>query len=206
MIKILIISGSPVEGSSTDILLQRVEKSLVDHLPPEVETESVWVKINNLRFDSCQACGEAPVDGFCLLEDDLDSVYDELAESDCILIGTPIYFDTVSAQTKLFIDRCNCMRPPDWNDTDPDHDFIKLIQRKRPGAMVLVGGERGYFEGARRVIAGWFKWIEVINTGHLMYGTGDFQTKGAAGNDPDILKEADELGRKLAESVKSDDT
>ena len=67
--------------------------------------------------------------------------------------------------------------------------------------MVLVGGERGYFEGARRTIAGWFKWIEVVNEGHLMYKTDDFRRKGTAADDPEILKQADDMGHKLAELV-----
>ena len=85
--------------------------------------------------------------------------FQEVLRCDCLLIGSPIYFDTVSAQLKLFIDRCNCMRPVDFESKDERPNFVKLIERKRPGGMILVGSEGGHYEGARRTIAGFFKWI-----------------------------------------------
>jgi multimeric flavodoxin WrbA len=187
-----------VDGSSTDILLKRIQQALVDKIGSRAEVVATFVKLNSLKFIACQSCGEAPTEGYCLFEDDLTPVYNKLVECDCLLIGSPIYFDSVSAQTKMFIDRCNCIRPPDWKDTDPDHDFIKLLGKKRPGAMVLVGGEQGYFEGARRTIAGLFKWVEVTNEGYLKYASNDFRKRGEAAENPDTLKQADELGHKLA--------
>lgn len=173
--------------------------SIADSLPAEVTCQTVFMKLSDIDFIACQACGEAPSDGFCLFDDGLSSVYQNLAECDCLLVGTPIYFDTVSAQLKAFIDRCNCFRPADFDNVDPKHDFIKLLSRKRPGAMVLVGGERGYFEGARRVIAGWFKWVEVVNQGHLIYHSPDFRKRGTAADDERALQQARETGRRMAD-------
>jgi hypothetical protein len=195
---LLLISASPIENSSTELLLRRIADSIASVLP---DTNCEIVHLNDLKFRPCQACGEAPQDGFCIYDDDLTSVYKQVAECDCLLFGTPIYFDTVSAQAKMFIDRCNCFRPPDYDDREPDHDFIKLLDRERPGAMVLVGGKRGWFEGARRVVAGFFKWIEVVNLGQLCFASDDFRRAGLAAEDAKILAEADELGRRLAEDI-----
>ncbi|HWR83167.1 MAG TPA: flavodoxin family protein [Candidatus Deferrimicrobium sp.] len=197
-ISVLIVSGSPVAECSTDILLRRVAESLKAAMPDELQVDSTFVKLNDLQFRPCQACGEAPTPAFCFYDDDLTRVYDRLAECDCLLVGSPVYFDSVSAQAKAFIDRCNCFRPPDFKNVDPNHDFIKLVGRKRPGAMVLVGGEQGWYEGARRVIAGFFKWIEVVNEGTLIFHSKDFNRKGEAKDDREALSRADELGRQLA--------
>jgi multimeric flavodoxin WrbA len=198
LIKILSVSASPVEGASTDIILRAVAGALVERLQPGREVEQYFIKLNELNFIPCQACGKAPTPSYCFFEDDLEDVYRLLAECDCLLFGSPVYFDTVSAQAKMFIDRCNCFRPADFEHTDPDHNFIKLMKRKRPGAMVLVGGKRGWFEGARRTVAGFFKWLEITNEGVLVYHSEDFNRKGTAAGSPEILTEARLLGEKLA--------
>jgi len=194
---ILSICGSPVEGSSTEILLRKIAESIAAHLRSD-RVRHTLVNLNNLDFATCQACGEAPTPSFCFLNDALSDVYKKLAICDCLLFGSPIYFDAVSAQAKAFIDRCNCFRPADFANHDPKHDFIKLLERKRPGAIVLVGGEQGWFEGARRCIAGFFKWVEVVNEGVLKFHSTDFTRAGEAADNDDILKEADQLGRHLA--------
>jgi multimeric flavodoxin WrbA len=198
MINILSISGSPVEGSSTELLLHRVASSIIEHLADGEEARLTTVQISDLNFIPCQACGRSPGNRFCLFDDDLTPVYRQLELADCLLFGSPVYFDSVSAQAKSFIDRCNCFRPPDWENVDPKHDFIKRIKRKRPGGMVLVGGERGWFEGARRVIAGFFRWIEVANEGMVTHHSPSFRQRGTAASDQTALQEADALGRHLA--------
>jgi len=201
--KILAISGSPAPGASTDILLGEVATTVIETL---ADNNSSWrfVKLNELIFQPCQACGFAPDRGFCVLADDLTELYKDLAECDLLLFGSPLYFDTVSGQAKTFIDRCNCFRPADFDDKDPEHDFLKLLPRKRPGAMVLVGGERGWFEGARRIVAGFFKWVEVVNEGVLEYRSDNFHNRGSAAGDKQALEDARKLGRELAEKLKSD--
>lgn len=201
MIKLLIVSGSPVDQSSTDIILGRISDAIKSSLPGQCPTTTTFVKLNELKFIPCQSCGKAPTPKFCLFDDDLTDVYTKLANCDCLLFGSPVYFDSVSAQAKMFIDRCNCFRPPDFNNIDADHHFIRILKRKRPGATVLVGGERGWFEGARRVVAGFFKWIEVTNEGLIIYHSPDFISAGRAADDSETLARADVLGRRLAEII-----
>lgn len=197
MINILAICGSPVEGSSTEVLLKRIAGYIAAHVKSDSARIS-FVNLNDLDFAPCQACGEAPSPSWCFLDDSLSSVYKKLAACDCLLFGSPIYFDAVSAQAKAFIDRCNCFRPADFDDQNPEHDFIKRLTRKRPGAIVLVGGEQGWFEGARRCIAGFFKWVEVVNEGVLMFRSTDFTRAGEAADSEEMLHEADQLGLSLA--------
>ncbi|HOD65868.1 MAG TPA: flavodoxin family protein [candidate division Zixibacteria bacterium] len=197
MISLLVISGSPVPGASTDILLRQAADAVRRGLRGAARVRTTFVKLNDLRILPCQACGEAPTPQFCFFDDDMAPLYRELARCDCLLFGSPIHFDTVSSQAKLFIDRCNCVRPADFRGADPDHGFLKLIARKRPGAMVLVSGERQWTEGARRVIAGFFKWAEVTNEGLLTYRTRGLEAGEAAGSAA-ALAEADALGHRLA--------
>ncbi len=203
MIKLLTISGSPVEGASTDILLAKSAESFLSAYDTSEEITVQHFKLSSLTFIPCQACGKSPEPHFCFYDDDLSSVYKELAECDVLLFGSPIYFDSVSAQAKSFIDRCNCFRPPDFTNSNPDYDFLKRIKQKRPGGIILVGGERGWFEGARRVIAGFFKWIEVTNESMVVYKSPDFRQSGSVASDEKAIGEALAMGKLLATKVKS---
>ncbi len=197
-IKLLSLCGSPVQGSSTEILLREIAESMEAALGDGHAIESTFVRLNDTTMLPCQACGRAPTPQFCFYDDGMTELYRRLVECDCLLFGSPIYFDSVSAQAKLFIDRCNCIRPADFNHADPEHDFIKLLNRKRPGAMVLVGTDNGWFEGARRCIAGFFKWVEVVNEGLVTYRSPDFTKIGTVKDDPKTMGDARALGNRLA--------
>lgn len=203
MIELLVISGSPVSGASTDLLLRLVGDAIVLDLKPHYEVETTFVRLNELKYIPCQACGKAPTPKWCFFEDDLTPIYNRLVECDCLLFGSPVYFDSVSGQAKTFIDRCNCFRPYDFGNQEPEHDFVKLIKRKRPGAIVLVGGDEIGLEGARRTIAGFFKWVEVANEGVLKYSSADDRRVGTAADDDLIVDQAAKLGQKLAATLRT---
>lgn len=205
MTKLLVISGSPTAGSSTDILLKAVADAVVSEMGAEHQVQFDFVKINDLQFIPCQACGKAPHEEWCVFHDAITPVLEQIAECDCLVVGSPIYFDSVSAQLKALMDRCNCFRPADFEGNDPKQNFIKLIKRKRPGAMVLVGGEQGWFEGARRSIAGFFIWIEVTNEGMVQYHSKDFHRTGEVDDSTATIVEAKQLGKKLGEILREKD-
>jgi multimeric flavodoxin WrbA len=202
MLKLLVINGSPTEGSSTKLLLDVAARGFQSAFPGKPVAIDCVV-LNELTFIPCQACGKAPTPSFCFYDDGLAPIYSLVAECDAFLFGTPIYFDSVSAQAKAFIDRCNCFRPPDFDNRDPKHDFIKILKRKRPGGMIFVGGKDAWFEGARRTVAGFFKWIEVTNEGVITLSSPDYHKTGIAANDISSLDQARALGNKIAEKVSS---
>ena len=204
MTKILCISGSPVDGSSTDFILRELSRQISNKFNTN-KTSIEFIKLSELKLYSCIACGKTPEKNFCIYDDDISPIYNKIIECDCFLFGSPIYFDSVSAQAKTLIDRCNCMRPPDYENQTPNHDFMKILTKKRPGAIILVGGEKAWFEGARRTIAGFFKWIEVINEGLITYGSHDFKKKGDAVNDLHVLRNINNLAEHLYEKILNDE-
>jgi multimeric flavodoxin WrbA len=198
MLKILTINASPVKNSSTGILLSEIVKGIKENSAKKIKNQRI--NLNNLKILPCQACGESPEPDYCLFKDDIYPVYDYLINCDIVLFGSPLYFDTVSAQAKLFIDRCNCLRPPDFS-SNSDEYFKKIISRKRLGAIILSGGQRGQFECARKVIAGFFKWIRISNIGTISYTSSMWKKAGPVADDRDKLDEARELGYKLISSL-----
>jgi len=59
----------------------------------------------SLSINPCQACNSCKTEGRCILEDDMQQIYKAIDEADVLVFGTPIYYDHVSAQAKIFIDR-----------------------------------------------------------------------------------------------------
>lgn len=201
MLNILTLSGSPIKESSTEILLGQIALGIAESSEDKVRDE--LIRLNDIEFRACQSCGESPEPDWCLFRDDIYPVYDKLINCDVVLFGSPVYFDTVSAQAKLFIDRCNCLRPPDFDNESHSH-FKKVLPKKRLGAMVLVGGERGKFECARKVLAGFFKWIWVENCGTINYAGKKWREIGPVKDDPEKMNEAFKLGRKISQKLSID--
>ena len=98
--KILGIVCSPRKGGNTEIL---VEEALAAAKEKGAETELVLVADKDINF--CDACGACAADGVCVIEDDMQEIYQKIESADGLIFGTPVYFANVSAQAKAVIDR-----------------------------------------------------------------------------------------------------
>ena len=194
--KLLIVNGSPREGSSTEILANEFEMGFRSVIP---ETETVVVRLNDLNIIPCQSCAIDPTPMLCIYKDDLYPYLVHLSQADMVLIASPVYFDTVSAQTKLFIDRTNCFRPPRFRNGKMEFDDKGILNSQ--GAFILVGGEREKFDAAERVIGGFFIWAGIEKFGKLIYSHSDWKL-GTVQQDQTTLLRSFELGVTAAQGVK----
>lgn len=101
--KVIAFNGSPRKNGNThralQLALEELEKA-------GIETE--LVEMGSEPPAPCQACGVCRErrDGRCKIEDDrVNEWVAKIAASDGLLIGSPVYFGCMSAQTKAFIDR-----------------------------------------------------------------------------------------------------
>jgi len=193
--KLLIVNGSPRVGSSTEILTRKFEDGFTSILP---DTEVVNVRLNDLSIIPCQACGIDPTPLPCVYKDDLYPTLQHLMQADMVLIASPVYFDSVSAQTKLFIDRSNCFRPPRFRNNAVGFDDHGILRGK--GAYILVGGAREKFDAAERVIGGFFIWAGIEKIGRVIYGHDDWQLGGVTLNS-ETLRQSHDLGVSSASSL-----
>jgi len=186
--RILGVSGSPVIGSSTEILIREVLRGAAS-----TGAETDYIFLNELDIMPCQACGQSPDEGYCFFDDGMDIIYEKFDRCDAIVVGSPIYFDSVSAQTKLFIDRCNCFRTYAPHSRD---GFVQRMDKRRKGAIVLVGGEREEYEYARRVIGGLYVWANIESVDLITYAHDGWE-KGSVSHHPSVLAEAYRIGEIL---------
>jgi multimeric flavodoxin WrbA len=188
------ISGSPTGGSSTDLLVNAVlEGASAEHV------KTRFIRLNEKQIMPCQACGESPEPDYCLFHDDMDEIYDLMGKSEGIILGSPIYFDSVSAQAKLFIDRTNCLRPVDFSDKE-NPLFKEPLFKGKKGGIIIVGGEREKFDSAFRTARGFFIWAGIDIAFELKYGSKGFEA-GEAGRDDSIMARAREHGRDFLKAI-----
>lgn len=160
--RILLINSSPRKKGNVDIVLDEISSFLGS-------TASVTkLYLNDLNFSPCQACEGCNTDTFCVLDDDLKKVYKEVIDSDVIIFGSPIYFGSISAQAKMFIDRMQ----PFWVYNCKTK---KLNIKNKKGFLVLVGGSSkdAFFENARQIAKNFFTCINAKFCGELLFASVD---------------------------------
>ena len=68
--------------------------------------ESDFVKLTDLTYSGCKGCIDLCRDSrVCSLEDDLKPYYEKIKECSAVVIGSPVYFDRLTASTVCFLER-----------------------------------------------------------------------------------------------------
>ncbi len=145
--KILGISGSPRRNGNTALLLERVLNGADS---AGAETESVF--LNELKIAPCQSCNACRTEDKCIIRDDMGPLYEKLISSDIITLASPIFFGSLSAQTKIMIDRCQAL----WAKG-------KVETPKRYGIFLAVSAvdRKDFFENARAITKNLFATLGV---------------------------------------------
>jgi multimeric flavodoxin WrbA len=180
--QILVFKGSPREKGNSSIL---AEKAAEGAKAVGAEVESFSLHMMDIRpCDACDTCQET---GVCVLKDDMQKLYPKLQEADAIVIASPIYWFTMSAQTKLFIDRWYALESSQGN----------ALKGKQFGILLTYGDTDPYSSGAINAIRSFqdmFRYLGA-NIGGIVYGTAN--NEGDVLSQPKLLERAYKLGEKL---------
>ena len=185
--KVLGISGSPRIKGNTDILLDRV---LEGAKTKGADIEKII--LNKLKFSPCQECESLKDDGTCIVQDDMQDVYKKIKEADALILASPIFFGSLSAQTKMMIDRFQCL----WRAKyilKKDIGFKKI-----KGTFISVEGSdrKDFFDNAKSIVKNLFATINADYREELFCPGVD--EKGKILKHPDCLKKAFDLGVRLS--------
>ncbi|HVO36548.1 MAG TPA: flavodoxin family protein [Candidatus Acidoferrum sp.] len=174
--KVCGLVGSPKKKGNVDLLVSQVLKGAKSE---GAETRKIY--INDLSIKPCQSCGTDPYPKHCFFDDDMKLVYDALESCDAIVLGSPVYFDTVSAQTKLVIDRINCLMPY-VKRSDGSFGFERRMKKRKKGVFVAVAGVSQEFTTILTTIKGFINWanIELVDT--ILYSHDDNEVGGVKSN------------------------
>lgn len=98
--QVLIISSSPRKGGNSDTLCDQFEKGALQN-----QNAVEKIRLSELKIDYCSACYACKKIGHCIKNDDMTMVIDKMKKADVIVLATPVYFYSMSAQMKTMIDR-----------------------------------------------------------------------------------------------------
>jgi multimeric flavodoxin WrbA len=182
--KVLVILGSPRKKGNSAILADQITKGAVAE---KAKVETVY--LHGMQISACQACMNCQKKRStgCAIQDDMQDIYLKLIEADAWVIASPVYWFTMSAQTKLFMDRCFAL--PAYGK-DP-------FSGKRIAIAMTYGGEDPFDSGcvnALRTFQDAFGYTQSPIIG-MVYGSA--MGAGEIKSNKKLLKEAFELGRKI---------
>ena len=124
--KTLGILGSTRKGGNTEVLL---DVALQEAREMGGSTSKITLRDKVIApCDGCQGCSRT---GKCVIQDDMQGVYEEIRAADGIIWASPVYFWSMSGLTKNALDRTYALL------------FPKLRQAGKIAGLILVAGGRG---------------------------------------------------------------
>jgi len=153
--KVLGINGSARKDGNTAIMIRKVFEVLQEE---GIETE--MVQLSGELIQGCRDCGlcRTRKDGRCALEDDiLNDIVEKMANSDGIILGSPVYFSNITPGMKALIDRAG--RVARSND-----DLLKwkvgaaVVAVRRAGSLPAFDAMNHFFLVEQMVVPGSTYW------------------------------------------------
>ena len=182
--QVLVILGSPRRMGNSAALAARISRG-AESAGAEVEN----LFLQDLEISPCRGCEtcQQPDSQGCAIKDDMQEIYPKLIRADAWVIASPVYWFTMSAQTKIFMDRCYAL--PAY----ADNPFVgKLV------AIAMSYGDVDPFQSgcvnALRTFQDAFNYTRSKIVG-MVYGTAE--AAGEIENNEALMREAEELGRRL---------
>jgi multimeric flavodoxin WrbA len=188
---VLILKGSPRREGNSAILAGQVAAG-ANEAGGQVET----VYLHELDIQPCDACDMCQGAGIdCVIEDDMQTLYPKVRAADAVVYASPIYWFSVSAQLKLFIDRCYAM-----GEGEDESEGYGLAGKKI-GVVLTYGGVDPYESGAInaiRMFQDLFRFVpaEIVDIvcGHAM-------DEGEVKKNAEVMQRAFDLGIKLTDGT-----
>lgn len=180
----LAINGSPRRGGNTEQLLQAVLTPL-----EAAGWQTELVKIGGRPMAGCKACMMCfeRQDGRCSTDsDDFNAVFAKMLAADAIVLGSPTYFASVTAEMKALIDRSGYVALAN------DRAFkgkigAAVVAVRRAGAVHVFDTINHLFQINRMIVPGSSYW-----------NLGVGRDKGEVLGDAEGLRNMDHLGRTIA--------
>jgi multimeric flavodoxin WrbA len=190
MSKIVAIYGSPRRKGNTALLLKKAVEGA-----REAGAEVDEMVLRDLKISPCLEIYGCQRTGECVIKDDFQAVRDRMISSHGIMLASPIFFYTVSAHTKMFMDRFQSLWVKKyWIDQTP----FGRKDYKRKGLFISVGATRGkrLFDGAKLTVKYFFDTLDTDLWRSLLYRELDLE--GDVLRHPEYLEEALQAGKDLA--------
>jgi len=193
MPQILAIYGSPRRRGNTATLLKHAVQGAVD-----AGAQVHEIVLRDLKMSPCLEIYACKKEGRCAIKDDFQQVVDQILSAKGLILASPIFFYTVSAHTKILMDRCQSLWVKKyWIDKVPFGQW----EPKRKGLFISAGATKGkkLFNGVLLTVKYFFDVLDMELFRSLLYRGLEFE--GDVLKYPEYLEDAYEAGKALARSI-----
>ncbi len=197
MVEIIALYGSPRRDGNSAALLAR---AVAGARQQGAVVEEIYLRDH--KISPCLEIYQCMKNGECAIRDDFAGILAKIEAGTGIMLASPIFFYSVSAHTKIFMDRCQSLWVRKyWIEKQP---FGKT-ELTRKGLFISVGATEGkkLFDGALLSVRYFFDvlsaelWKTVLCRG--------VDRKGEINSRPDCLEEAFAAGKDLARVLQEEE-
>lgn len=176
MSKVLIISSSPRENSTTDLICNALAEGASSGGNQVIKFNIAGMNIENCK--ACEACHSGS--SGCQLNDDMEQTLAEYADADVLVLATPVYFWNMSGTLKKWIDRT-----------------YSIYRKQKIKKTVLIAAAAGVNSAMfEPIISGYMGYVACLrgaeNVG-IITTAGGFDVNSEKGET--VLKKAYEIGK-----------
>ena len=176
--KIVVISSSPRVGGNSDILCDQFIKGAQEAGHNVEKINIAELKINPCR--SCYACRDSQR---CVQDDDTRPVINAMLNANIIVLATPVYFYSISAQLKALFDRTIVI-------------FPHLTNKKFYYILTMADDNREKFNGPLTALRGFLECYEGSDEAGMVCCAGVYDF-GEVRDKPE-MQQAYEMGKKIS--------
>lgn len=185
-IHVLGVSGSPRVGAT-----QRLVQAALLGAAEVPGTTTELVSLAGKEIHGCTGCGECAKLGRCVIDDDMQPLYDRLVAADAIILGTPVYYGSASALAKAFMERVQALGSAE-----------KQLRLKVGGAIATGQGRNGGQETTLQGIQLWMHINDMLPVG-ITTPSGQWGVTAQAGADPADIEHDEIILKKLNRRMRS---
>ncbi|TDX49034.1 flavodoxin family protein [Orenia marismortui] len=194
----LTILGSPNNHGNNALILNKVIEGIKENNPNIKFTN---IKINNLNINPCSACSNCEQKKGCIIEDDMTEIYTKLNQSDIIIVAAPLYFNSLPAQLKTLIDRCQAI----WGSKYRLNDSMIDKKENKIGGFISTAGQKLTSDRFKYVSGTMDLFFKAINTTYYdNFFLGNID-KYPAKNRIKLSKNSKKFGKRLINKLKERD-
>ncbi len=186
--QILILKSSPRKGANSSLLADQIAAGARD---AGAAVESF--DLHPLTINPCDACDvcRGRKDAGCIIDDDMQMLYPRLRAADAIVLASPVYWFSLSAQAKLCIDRWYALEGPSGS----------ALAGKQFGFVLTYGDSDPYSSGAInaiRTLQDICRYLKA-DIADIIYGA--VSAPEEIKNQPELLERAFQLGLRLGKNT-----
>ncbi len=176
--KVLILAGSPRKGGNSDLLCDEFLKGALN---AGNSGEKIFIQAKKIA--PCMGCYYCQKNGgVCAINDDMKEIIEKVFEADVIVLSSPVYFYSISAQLKAVIDRLVAR----WTEIK-NKDFYYIMTSAEDSPTVM--------DCTLECFRGLALCLDGSKEKGIIFGKGVYE-KGEIKDTP-YLKQAYEMGKKV---------